>query len=202
MLPRNLAAENPNLTHGVNTMISSTMVRTMRQRLLLACPLVVVVLSLALLSFSLSCSSKKPTTEEATAPEFVLTSLDGQQVRLSQYRGKVVILDFWATWCPPCKLELPHFIELYKEFRQDGLEIIGVSLDRIGQQEVSAFVKEWKIPYTVVMGNGAVVKSYGGIRGIPTTFVIGKDGKIYRKYVGYRKKEVFEKDVLKLLKQV
>jgi thiol-disulfide isomerase/thioredoxin len=164
--------------------------------------LVTVAAALVLLLCSLSCSSDKGSSEGGGAPDFVLTSLDGQEVRLSQYRGKVVILDFWATWCPPCKLALPHFIELHQELKDDGLVIIGVSLDKTGVREVASFVKEWKIPYIVVMGTGEVARSYGGIRGIPTTFVIGKDGKVYRKYVGYRKKEVFEKDVLRLLKEV
>jgi len=160
------------------------------------------VLAAALLLLALSCSSDKGSKEGGGAPDFVLTSLDGKEVRLSQFKGKVVILDFWATWCPPCKLELPHFIELHQEFQDDGLVIIGVSLDRTGIREVATFVKEWKIPYVVVMGTGEVVKNYGGIRGIPTTFVIGKDGKIYRKYVGYRKKEVFQNDVTRLLKEI
>lgn len=158
-------------------------------------------LAVALLLFTLSCSDKA-SKEGGGAPDFVLTSLDGREVRLSQFRGKVVILDFWATWCPPCKLELPHFIELHHEYQDDGLVIIGVSLDKTGVREVAAFVKEWKIPYVVAMGTGEVVRSYGGIRGIPTTFVIGKDGKIYRKYVGYRKKEVFQDDVSRLLKEI
>lgn len=150
----------------------------------------------------LSCSPGKKTENGGLAPDFVLPSLDGKEVRLSSYRGKVVILDFWATWCPPCRVELPHFIELYEEFQDDGLEIIGISLDRTSSREVASFVKDWKIPYIIVMGTPDVVSSYGGIRGIPTTFVIDRSGKVYRKYVGYRKKEVFERDVRELLKEV
>ncbi len=178
------------------------MTDSLHARALTKLSLTVLAVALALMLFSLSCTSDKGSKEGGGAPDFALTSLDGAEVRLSQFRGKVVILDFWATWCPPCKMELPHFIELYQEFQDDGLVIIGVSLDRTGVRDVAAFVKEWKIPYVVVMGTGEVTRSYGGIRGIPTTFVIGKDGKIYRKYVGYRKKEVFKDDVLKLLKAV
>jgi peroxiredoxin len=161
-----------------------------------------VALALALTLFSLSCSSNKSSREGGGAPDFALTSLDGQEVRLSQFKGKVVILDFWATWCTPCKKELPQFIELYQEYQGRGLVIIGVSLDKTGVREVASFVKEWKIPYIIVMGTGRVMRDYGGIRGVPTTFVIGRDGKIYRKYVGYRKKEVFQEDVTKLLNAV
>jgi peroxiredoxin len=168
-----------------------------RNAALLAVMLLVIALPFSLL---LSCSSGKDSGD--SAPDFVLASLDGQEIRLSNYRGKVVILDFWATWCQPCRLELPHFIEMHNEFGDQGLEIIGVSLDRISSREVASFVKEWKIPYVIVMGTGEVVNSYGGIRGIPTTFVIDKSGKICRKYVGYRKKEVFVKDVQELLKRI
>ncbi|MFH0777844.1 MAG: TlpA disulfide reductase family protein [Candidatus Eisenbacteria bacterium] len=148
-----------------------------------------------------SCSPGKSSREGGLAPDFELSSLDGKKVRLSDFRGKVVILDFWATWCKPCRMELPHFIELYEEFAEQGLEILGVSLDRIGPRELGAFVEEWRIPYPVVLGSGEVVQSYGGIRGIPTTFVIDKTGRVYRKYVGYRKKDVFVNDVVKLLGQ-
>ena len=165
-------------------------------------PLTVLAVALTLVLSSFSCSSNKSSKEGGGAPDFVLTSLDGQEVRLSQFRGKVVILDFWATWCTPCKLELPHFIELYQEYKDQGLVIIGVSLDKTGVREVASFVNEWKIPYVVVMGTGQVVRDYGGIRGVPTTFVIGRDGKISRKYVGYRKKEVFQEDVTRLLKAI
>jgi peroxiredoxin len=159
-----------------------------------------IVFSLSLLfSLVLSCSSGDVSRKENVAPDFSLRALDGREVRLSEYHGKIVILDFWATWCKPCRLELPHFIELYKEFSQDDLEIIGVSLDRTGSRELAAFIKEWNIPYVVVLGTGQVVQDYGGIRGIPTTFVIDREGNIFRKYVGYRRKEVFERDIWKLM---
>lgn len=159
----------------------------------------IVVLSICVV---LSCSSGDVSKKGNVAPDFALPALDGQEVRLSDYRGKIVILDFWTTWCKPCKLELPHFIELYEEFGKEDLEIIGVSLDRTGSRELAAFVRYWKIPYIIVLGNNDVVQSYGGIRGIPTTFVIDREGNIFRKYVGYREKEVFERDILKLMKPV
>ncbi len=152
-----------------------------------------------LLPLALSCSSGDVSKQGRTAPDFSLRTLDGRQVKLSDYRGKIVILDFWATWCKPCKLELPHFIELYKEFGREDLEIIGVSLDRTGTGELAAFVKEWEIPYVIVLGTGQVVQDYGEIRGIPTTFVIDRQGNVFRKYVGYRKKEIFERDIWKLM---
>lgn len=133
------------------------------------------------------------------APDFSLPDLKGKKVKLSDFRGKVVILDFFATWCPPCRAEIPHFVALYKQHKDRGLVIIGVSLDQGGVRVVESFVKKYGINYTILMEDQKVVKNYGGIRGIPTTFVIDKQGGIYKKYVGYRDKSVFEKDIQELI---
>lgn len=130
------------------------------------------------------------------APQFTLYDLEGYPVSLSNFLGKVVILDFWATWCPPCLKEIPHFIELYEEYKDKGLEIIGVTLD--DPAATKDFVESWQIPYTIVMGTEKVSRDYGNISAIPTTFVLNKNGEIYKKYVGYREKEVFEKDLHEL----
>ena len=161
----------------------------------------ILILAFSLLLF-LCCSMGNAPKEGRLAPDFVLASLDGRQISLSEFRGKIVILDFWATWCKPCRLELPHFVALQQEFDENVLQIIGISLDKVSKEEVTSFVKEWKIPYIVVMGSGDVARNYGGIRGIPTTFVIDKQGNIYKKYVGYRDKEVFERDIRALLEKV
>jgi cytochrome c biogenesis protein CcmG/thiol:disulfide interchange protein DsbE len=129
------------------------------------------------------------------APAFSLLDLNGSKVSLSDFKGKVVILDFWATWCPPCVKEIPHFIELYKEYKDQGLAIIGISVDRQGVGIVKAFNQKFKINYPIVMTDSQVVKAYGNITGIPTTFVIDPTGKIRRMYVGYRDKAVFEADI-------
>jgi peroxiredoxin len=133
------------------------------------------------------------------APDFTLTDLSGQPVTLSEHRGKVVLLDFWATWCPPCRKEIPHFVELYDQYRDQGLEIIGISLDQAGVETVQKFAEEYQINYPVVMGHAEVAGSYGGIRGIPTTFAISREGKIVETYVGYRDREVFESIIKSLL---
>ena len=112
--------------------------------------------------------------------------------------GKVVILDFWATWCGPCKMEIPHFIELQNEF-EGNLEIVGVAMDRQGRQIVEPFVKTAAINYSTVLGDKKVVTDYAPITGLPTTFVIAQDGKIFKRYVGFRPKSVFENDIRTLL---
>jgi peroxiredoxin len=133
------------------------------------------------------------------APEFSLKDVNGAEKRLSDFKGKVVIIDFWATWCPPCREEIPHFIDLYDQYKNQGLEIIGISLDQGGEREVAAFITNNRINYTVVLGDEDVSDSYGGIGAIPTTFVLDRDGNIRKKYIGYKNKEVFEKDIKELL---
>lgn len=133
------------------------------------------------------------------APDFTLFDIHGSERRLKDFKGKVIILDFWATWCPPCKAEIPHFIELYNEYKNEGLEIIGVALDWNAERVVPQFAEEAGMNYTVLLGNRDVTDLYGGIISIPTTFVIDREGGIRKKYIGYRDKEVFEEDIKELL---
>ncbi len=140
-----------------------------------------------------------PTTSGRQAPNFRLSDLDGGEIELSSLRGKVVLVDFWATWCPPCREEIPHFRELYTKYKGKGLEVIGISLDQGGVSAVKSFAQDNRINYPLAMGNDQLVKAYGGIRGIPTTFLIDKKGQIAQKFVGYREKAVFEKEIQALL---
>jgi len=133
------------------------------------------------------------------APDFTLLDINGNDIKLSDFKGQVIILDFWATWCPPCKAEIPHFIELYDEYNSEGLEIIGVSLDWNAQRLLGPFVEENNINYRLLIGDEEVTNLYGGIMSIPTTFIIDRDGGIRNRYIGYRSKEVFEKDIKELL---
>jgi len=133
------------------------------------------------------------------APSFTLQDLNGKTVSLSDFKGKVVVLDFWATWCPPCVKEIPHFIELYEQYKDKGFAIVGISLDREGISVVKSFVRKYRVNYPILMTDGQVDKAYGGIPSIPTTFVIDSAGNIRQKYVGYREKAVFEADIKKLL---
>jgi len=147
------------------------------------------------------CGKKQIDSDSAKAPQFTLPDINGNQVSLSDFEGKVVILDFWATWCPPCVKEVPHFIELYDEYKEQGFEMVGISLDAGGANDVKPFVEKMNVNYTMLIGNQDVTKQYGGIGGIPTTFVIDKAGQIRQKYVGYREKAVFENDIKMLLNE-
>ncbi len=133
------------------------------------------------------------------APDFSLLNLSQKKVRLSDYRGKVIILDFWDTWCSPCRMEIPDFVELQKEWADKGVQIIGVAFGRQGLKAVKSFARKYKMNYPVLLCDELTLRKYGPIRGIPTTFVIDREGKIYRKYIGYRAKGIFEKDIKKLV---
>ena len=140
-----------------------------------------------------------PGPSAKSAPSFTLQDLNGKQVSLSDFKGKVVILDFWATWCPPCVKEIPHFIALYEQYKDQGFAIVGISVDREGINVVKSFARKYQVNYPILMTDGQVDKAYGGIPSIPTTFVIDSAGNIRQKYVGYRDKAVFEADIKALL---
>lgn len=135
----------------------------------------------------------------ALAPDFTLPTSDGKSMKLSDLKGKVVILDFWATWCPPCRKGIPDLIALKKKYGAKGFEIVGVSVDTDTKSEVVPFMKEQKINYPVVYGNMNVYQQYGGIRAIPTSFVIDKQGKIVASYEGLISVETYENHIKKLL---
>ena len=129
-----------------------------------------------------ACSGPSSTAE--AAPQFSFTSLEGKTVALRDLGNKVVIVDFWATWCPPCREEIPHLNELYSKLKGRGLEIVGVSMDTDGTDGVKDFAREYKIQYPLVMGDEKMAESFGGIIGLPTTIIIDRNGKIAKKYVG------------------
>ena len=136
----------------------------------------------------------------SVAPDFTLEELGGQPLMLSSYHGKVVLLDFWATWCGPCRGEIPHFVELQNRYREQGLQVIGVSMDD-GPKPVRAFYSEFKMNYPVALGTDKVAESYGGILGLPVIFLIGRDGRVAAKYVGEADMAAVEQQVKSVLQE-
>lgn len=115
-------------------------------------------------------------TNRVEAPDFTLKTIDGKSFQLADYRGKVVVLNFWATWCPPCRQEIPDFVKLQKELGARGLQIVGISLDEDGPDVVREFMKEVKFNYPVIHDDGTTNNLYGPIEYMPTTYVIDRNG--------------------------
>lgn len=131
-------------------------------------------------------------SDRRAAPDFTLLDMEGKNIKLSDFRGKVVILDFWATWCPPCRMEIPHFIALHQQYKGQGLEVVGVSLDNDGVKVVKPFAEQNKINYTMLVDGHPVARLFGGVQSIPTTFVLDRQGRVAKVLVGYNDKSVFE----------
>jgi len=146
----------------------------------------------------LSGSLQKTVAVTSLAPDFSLPDLSGQNLNLSAYRGKVVLLDFWATWCDPCREETPHFVALQQQYGGQGLQIIGVSMDD-SPEPVRKFYRTYAMNYPVLMGSAKTGEMYGGVLGLPIAFLIGRDGRITAKHIGATDIAVFEKEVVNLL---
>ena len=133
------------------------------------------------------------------APDFELKSLDGQTVHLSDFRGKAVLLNFWATWCEPCKIEMPWFVELQKQYGPQGLQVIGVAMDDASEQDIAKFAKNMGVNYPILIGKEAVGDAYGGIPFLPFTFFIDRSGKVTDKIPGLRSRSDIEDNIKKAL---
>ena len=132
------------------------------------------------------------------AADFVLPQLDGKGLQLSSYRGKVVLLDFWATWCVPCRQETPHFVELQQQYADRGLQIIGVSMDDTSEP-VRDFYRRFHMNYPVVMGDAKTGEAYGGVLGLPIIFLLDREGRIAAKHTGPTNAKAFGQEIATLL---
>lgn len=136
------------------------------------------------------------------APDFALRDADGKTVKLSDYKGKVVLLNFWATWCGPCKFEIPWFIEFERAYRDQGFAVLGVSFDEDGWDVVKPYIASSRINYRIVVGDAKIDKTYGGSEGVsslPTSYMIGRDGKVFSVHVGLVPRKAYEDDIRKLI---
>lgn len=134
-----------------------------------------------------------------TAPAWSLKDLDGKTVSLSDFKGKVVLLNFWATWCPPCRAEIPDLVALQNQYREAGLVVVGLSIDTITPAQIQAFAKRTKINYPVVIAGEETVAAYGNFPSIPTTFFVNREGKIARTIQGGADRAALEMAIKPLL---
>ena len=133
------------------------------------------------------------------APAWSLKDVHGLPITSEQFKGKVVVLDFWATWCGPCRQEIPGYVDLQRKYGKDGFVVVGVSLDQAGPKVVEDFVKKFAVNYQMVMGDEAIQTAFGGMDAIPTTFLIDRAGQVRDRKVGAEPAEEYEKKVKTLL---
>ena len=175
-----------------------------------------VPVMIALLALAATAHASEPNLQELEMCEadgemanldFTLKDIDGEDVSLSDYAGKVILLDFWATWCVPCRIEIPGFIELFDKYESDGFVVLGVSVDGMEESDVpidetvprlQAFAEELQMDYPILLGGHRqdMLDAFGPPFGFPTTFVIGRDRKICSHHTGYAPKEAFEAEIL------
>jgi peroxiredoxin len=136
---------------------------------------------------------------KSIAPDFTLQSLDGKTIRLSDFRGKAVVLNFWATWCGPCKIEMPWFVDLQKQYGPAGVQFLGVAMDDASTKDIAEFTQSMNVNYPILIGKEAVGDAYGGVQFLPETFYLDRDGKIVDKAFGLKGRGEIEDDVKKIL---
>ncbi len=138
--------------------------------------------------------------ERKLAPDFALKDANGKVVKLSDYRGKVVLLNFWATWCGPCKIEIPWFMDFEQTYKDKNFAVLGISLDEDGWDAVKPYIEQRKINYRVVIGTDKVATLYGDVDSLPTTFMIDREGRVAAVHVGLVSKSDYQHDILELLR--
>jgi peroxiredoxin len=163
-----------------------------------------VLLAIIVMVFGIShCSTQEESVKApfSRAPHFTLQDIEGKKVRLKDFRGKVVLLNFFATWCAPCRQEMPSFVKLYKKYNPQGFEILGVGLDMEGAAALTPFAKRYGVPFPLLIGTREVVVDYGDIKGVPTSFFIDQNGYIAESFIGVRPAPMMEKTIVQLLNQ-
>jgi peroxiredoxin len=148
---------------------------------------------------SLKSASSSSPAKSGLAPDFSLQSLDGKTVHLSDLRGKPVVLNFWATWCAPCKIEMPWFVDLQKKYAASGVQFLGIAMDDASTKDIAEFAQSMNVNYPILIGKEAVGDAYGGVQFLPETFYIDRDGKIEDKAFGLKGRGEIEDEVKKII---
>ena len=154
-------------------------------------------LLLFVIALIFGCSNRSERTANA-ATDFILQDMDGKKVNLADFKGKPVLIDFWATWCPPCRDAIPAIEKLHKAYSGKGLVVLGISLDQGGWDDVKSFIAEYGITYPILKGTEEVAAQYK-VRTIPMLVIVDKEGKIYKRYLGFGDDGQLEKDIKSVL---
>ncbi len=162
--------------------------------------IVVLIVSLGLVFNACSSSESSGTTGKLDkAPGFALEGMDGKTVDFKKYEGKLVLVDFWATWCPPCRRSIPHLAQLHSKYSQRGFEVVGISLDNTGRESVATFARDYSIPYTILMGTQDVATQWNIGTGIPVAILVNREGAVVEKIVGYKDAQFWEQKIAQYL---
>lgn len=162
---------------------------------------VVIVVAVAAMLFAAPYLTRRgPQTKVAAgkgqpAPEFALESLEGKTIRLSDFRGKAVLVNFWATWCQPCKIEMPWFEEMQKQYGPKGFQVVGIAMDDAGKDEIAKFAKDMGVNYPILIGKEAVGDAYGGVQFLPSSFFVDRQGKVVDHIFGLKSRSEIEDDI-------
>jgi len=170
-------------------------------------PVVIIVVAMAIslmlvFGFNMARKTRKVSTgtpANGIAPDFSLQSLEGRPMHLSDFRGKAVLLNFWATWCAPCKIEMPWFVELQKQYGPEGLQIVGVAMDDASPKDIADFAKDMGVNYPVLIGKESVGDDYGGVQFLPENFYIDRNGKVLDKAFGLKGRGEIEDEIKKII---
>ena len=144
-------------------------------------------------------ASLKPESKRNAAPAFTLKDSNGTTVSLADYKGKVVLLNFWATWCGPCKIEIPWFVEFEQQYKDRGFAVLGVAMDEEGWDIVRPYITEKRVNYRILMGNDQVAQLYGGVESLPTTFLLDREGRIASTHIGLISKGDYKNEITQLM---
>lgn len=156
---------------------------------------------LGFLVILLCCSMNSHVNAAARMPHFSLPSaVDGKEIDSDQFAGKALLVTFFATWCPPCIQEIPHLIDLQNEYKEKGFSVIAISVDQGGAKSVAKLIEKTGVNYPVVMADSKITRDFGGIVGIPTSFLINKDGNVVKSYPGYVPHTILVADIKGLMK--
>ncbi len=161
--------------------------------------LISTLVIVAALAVSCGTQSGGSTAQAAQAPGFELEDVSGGTVDFSQFKGKVVLVDFWATWCPPCRRSIPHLNELHNRLSSRGFEVVGISLDNLSKDSLASFARAQGMPYKVLIGNLDVAKAWNIGSGIPVAILVNRDGAVVDKVVGFKDVDYWEKKVAQYL---